>query len=164
MRNPFSSIPANIRWPMFIIGLLSISITASAYTFYKAHSDGGPAIVENYYEKGKNWNASAEARRNGGRLDVEIRVLPATGDNNMRPVEVTVRDSTGATVDDLTGMIRGLRPHLAAPVASVPLRSVDGTPGTYRQLLPMAAGGIWDFEIDGSLGETPIQTTIRVRL
>jgi hypothetical protein len=164
MNLPIPSIPARIRWPMFVVALLLISITASAYTLYRANSDGGPAIVEDYYTKGKQWDTTARAKRNGSRLTVSVQVLDDTGQNSMHPVIITVTDSAGDAVTDLSGIVRGLRPHLAKPVATVPLQPVDGAPGTYRQLLPIGERGVWDFEIDGARGDTPIRTTTRLRL
>ncbi|PEN13581.1 hypothetical protein CRI94_09750 [Longibacter salinarum] len=164
MKLPFPSIPAHIRWPGFVVALLLISITASFYTLYKAQTDGGAAIVKDYYEKGKQWDDTAKAIRNGDELTVSVRVMPASSDGEMRPVEISVQDQSGTAVSDLNGMIRALRPHLSAPVAAVPLHPVADSPGTYRQLLPIASDGVWDFEIDGSRGDTPIQTTVRTRL
>jgi nitrogen fixation protein FixH len=154
------SIPPHIRWPMLVVAFLVSSISWSSYTFYKAQSDGGPAIVENYYQKGKAWNATAQAQTAGRALDVELHIGEATGENHMRMVEIVVRDSTGAPVE-LSGMLRGLRPHKAKAVASVPLRPVRDRPGTYQQMLPLRDAGLWDFEIDAERGTTAVQKTIR---
>lgn len=163
MNLPVPSVPPHIRWPLFVIALLLISITASAYTFFMAQSDGGAAVVENYYTKGKAWDQTARAQTAGNALDVDLQIGKAEGENHMRMVEVVVRDSSGAPVS-LSGMIRGRRPHLAAPVASVPLQPVDGQPGMYRQMLPIRERGLWDFEIDATRGTTAVQKTIRRNL
>lgn len=162
MRLPFPAIPAHIRWPAFVIGLLLISITASAYTFYRAHADGGPAIVEDYYKKGKAWNQTARAQTAGQAFDVTVDVQAVSGE--LRPVEVVVRDADGGVVTDLSGMLHARRPHRAGSVATVPLVPVDDRPGTYRQLLPIQGSGIWDFVVDGTRGDTPVQMTIRLTL
>ena len=113
MKFPVPRIPAHIRWPMVVVALLLTSISWSSYTFYKAQSDGGPAIVENYYQKGKAWNETAQAQTAGRALDITLHIGEATGENHMRMVELVVRDSTGAPVE-LSGMLRGLRPHKAS--------------------------------------------------
>jgi len=162
MRLPFPSVPAHIRWPAFVIGLLLISITASAYTFYQAQADGGAAIVEDYYKKGKAWDQTARAQKAGQAFDVTVDVQALSGE--FRPVEVVVRDADGRAVTDLSGMLHARRPHLTGSVAAVPLVPVDDRPGTYRQLLPVQEPGIWDFVIDGTRADTPVQMTVRLTL
>lgn len=147
-----------------IVALLLTSISASAYTFYKAHSDGGPAIVNNYYEKGKHWNETAAAKKAGSEFSVDVAVLDPTENQALRPVEVTIRDANGEPVRDLSGLLHALRPHKAAPVATVPLHPVEGRPGVFRQSLPVNAAGVWDFQIDGTHRDVSVQTTVRVRL
>jgi len=160
MNFPVPSIPPHIRWPLFVITLLLISIAASSYTLFMAQSDGGAAVVENYYTKAKAWDQTARAQTAGNALNIDLQIGEAKGENHMRMLEVVVRDSSGTPVS-LSGMIRGRRPQLAAPVASVPLQPVEGQPGTYRQMLPVRERGIWDFEIDATRGTTAIQKTIR---
>jgi len=160
MKLPVPSIPPHIRWPFFVVVLLLISITASSYTFFMAQSDGGAAVVENYYTKAKTWDQTARAQTAGNALDIDLQIGEAEGQNHMRMLEVVVRDSSGTPVS-LSGMIRGRRPHLAVPVASVPLQPVEGQPGTYRQRLPVRERGIWDFEIDAMRNTTAVQKTIR---
>ena len=164
MKIPLPKLPPNVAWPLMVVALLLTSITASAYTFHKAHSDGGPAIVNNYYEKGKHWNETAAAKKAGSGLVVDVAVLDPSENQALRPVEVTIRDADGAPVAGLTGMLRALRPHKAAPVATVPLQPVEGRPGVFRQSLPVDARGVWDFQIDGMHHDVSIQKTVRVRL
>jgi hypothetical protein len=164
MKIPLPTLPPNIAWPLMIVALLLTSITASSYTFYKAHSDGGPAIVNNYYEKGKHWNETAAAKKAGSGLVMDVAVLAPSENQALRPVEVTIRDAGGEPVTGFRGMLHALRPHKAAPVATVPLQPVDGRPGVFRQSLPVNATGVWDFQLDGTRGEVSVQKTVRLRL
>ncbi|MEM6783480.1 MAG: hypothetical protein AAF624_07060 [Bacteroidota bacterium] len=39
-------IPPHIAWPLFVVLLLSISVSAAIYTAYMAHADGGVQVIE----------------------------------------------------------------------------------------------------------------------
>lgn len=159
MRIP--TLPPHIGWPLLVVSLLSISITASVYTLFAAQSDGGPEVVDNYYEKGARWDESQAARVRGDALTVAVDVAPSTGDARLRPVTVTVRDSTGQPVDGLRGTVRASRPQTAGVRATIPLSAADA-PGTYRQMIPLPESGLWDFELDVTHAEDAILTTVRV--
>ena len=164
MRLP--SLPPHIGWPLLIVGLLSISITASVYTLFAAQSDGGPAIIRNYYEKGKTWNQTAQARQRGTALDVSISVQPvpadAPHDPSLRPVVVTVRDTSGTPLPGLQGRLRLFRPQTAGALATIPLSSVASEPGVYRQLLPIQSAGLWDVERTATVHGQPVSKTLRI--
>jgi hypothetical protein len=154
--------PPSIRWPALIVVLLSISISFSVYTLFAAQSDGGPAIVNDYYQKGKNWNETAETRRRGERLSMDVVVEPAGDEKRLRPVVLTVRSPAGDPVVDLQGAARLYRPQTVEVLATVPLSPVPGQPGTYRQLMPIQSTGLWDVELHATHGGKPLSKTVRV--
>ncbi|MEM8558508.1 MAG: hypothetical protein AAGG50_11855 [Bacteroidota bacterium] len=39
-------IPPHIAWPLFVVLLLSMSVTAALYTAYMANVDGGVQVIE----------------------------------------------------------------------------------------------------------------------
>jgi len=166
MRIP--SLPPHVGWPLLVVGLLSISITASVYTLFAAQSDGGPAIIRNYYQKSKTWNETAQARQRGTALDVSLSVRPASADAShdpsLRPVVVTVRDSSGAPVPALQGRLRLFRPQTAGALATIPLSPVSSEPGVYRQLLPIQSTGLWDVELDATIDGHPVTKTLRIEV
>lgn len=148
---------------MLIVTLLGISITFSVYTLFAAQSDGGPAVVENYYEKGKNWNESSEARRNGDALSVDVDVQPAGAEKRLRPVAITVRDADGNPVSALRGTVRLYRPQTVKLQATIPLVPA-GEPGVYRQLLPIQSAGLWDVELHATQGSAAVSKTVRIEI
>lgn len=149
---------------MLIVTLLGISITFSVYTLFAAQSDGGPAVVENYYEKGKNWNESSEARRNGDALSVDVDVQAAGAEKRLRPVVLTVRDADGEPVSALRGTVRLYRPQTVKLQATIPLSPVAGEPGVYRQLLPIQSAGLWDVELHATRGSAAVSKTVRIEI
>jgi nitrogen fixation protein FixH len=162
MRIP--TLPPNIRWPLFVVGLLSISISASVYTLLASQSDGGAAVVENYYERGKQWDQESAMRRVGASLSVDVQVSPAPENEALHAVVLTVRDSSGAPVTGLQGSLRALRPDRSGVQASVPLAPRSGAPGVYRQVIPLDARGLWDLEMKATYGGEALLRSIRVEV
>jgi len=156
--------PPHIAWPTLIVCLLSVSISFSVYTLFAAQSDGGPAVIDNYYQKGKDWNETAEARRNGDVLTVDVDVQQAGDEKRLRPVVLTVRDESGAPVSTLQGTARLYRPQAANLQATIPLAAVPGEPGVYRQLMPIQAAGLWDIELQATRNGTHLSKTVRVEI
>ncbi len=118
------------------------------FTLYSANTDGGVTVIDNYYDKGLRWDATAAARARAEAMALDAAVQPVTGAEaeGFRVVELTIRDSAGAPVTELRGTLRATRPHTPADV-TVPLARTD-TPGLYRQQLPLGARGLWDLELD----------------
>ena len=45
------------RWPMLLIGLLAMSITAQAVLVFVATRRDSPAPIDNYYQRAQAWDA-----------------------------------------------------------------------------------------------------------
>ncbi|MDX1547553.1 MAG: FixH family protein [Rhodothermales bacterium] len=155
------AIPPRLFWPGFIVSLLIMSITAVALTIVAATSDGGVQVVENYYEQAAAWDSTQARRAASDALgwQATLHMEPA-GTEGLRAVVVSVRDAEGRPVDGLAGTVTARRPHRSAAVATVPLVE-SATPGVYRQALPVAAPGLWDFEVAAARAEDRFQAAIR---
>jgi len=161
MRIP--TLPPNIGWPLLVVCLLSISISASVYTLLAAQSDGGPAIVDNYYAKGSNFDATAAARDAARDLRVDVAVHAEGDTPGLRPVVVTIR-TADAPLTGLNGTVLLSRPHVAGALSTVPLHPTD-TPGVYRQLLPIQSTGLWDVTVEARSAErVSFEKTVRIDL
>ena len=155
-------LPPHITWPLFIVGLLGMSVTTVVITVVAARSDGGAQVIDDYYQKAVNWDETAALQAASDALGwhAEI-VLPPDSQNTMpRLVEVTLRDREGRPIESAQGAIRAFRPHRAGVVAERPLTPAE-TPGLYRQALPINQGGLWDFEIVAVRDTSTFITTIR---
>jgi nitrogen fixation protein FixH len=142
-------IPPNIGWPLFIIAILSMSVTAATYTFVQANSGGGAQVVDDYYQRALDWDVEKAHRENAERFGWHMALrYDRALENGLRVIELHVTDSTGVGVEEISGTIRAYRPHLSNPIAEVPLQPVGD--GRYRQLLPAEAAGLWDFELRAS--------------
>ena len=154
-------LPPHIAWPLFVVALLVMSITAAVITVVAAHSDGGPQVVENYYQKAIDWDKTQARQAASDALgwQADVRVLPAA--DSTRIVEVMVRDSTNTPLDRLTGIVRATRPHRTGFSVEAALRPVEHQPGVYRQVLAMRDAGLWDIEIIAVRNGQHFQTRTR---
>ncbi len=156
-------LPPHITWPLFVVGLLSMSVATVTITVMASRSDGGAQVVEDYYQKAVNWDETAALQAASAALgwQIELTVAATSADEEGRPVEIMLRTRDGQPVDQARGAIRAFRPHRANVVAERTLVAVDGTPGLYRQTLPIQQTGLWDFEITATQDSLRFQTTIR---
>jgi len=162
MRIP--TLPPNIGWPLFVVGLLSISISASVYTLLAAQSDGGAAVVDNYYEKGKQWDAKMAKREAGAALTMDVDVAAAPENAALHAVTLTLRDAETGEPVVLNGSLRARRPDRSGVQATVPLSPRADAPGVYRQLIPLDARGLWDLEIQATYAGAEFLKSVRVEI
>lgn len=139
-------LPPHIGWPLMVVGLLAISLSACVITILAAQRDGGAQVVADYYAQAVGWDAAAEAQAASDALGWTATFALGDADAGRRPLTLTVRDADGAPVEGLRGLLHLARPHQAKAVAQIPLQP-DARPGTYRQRVPMAAAGLWDVQV-----------------
>ena len=156
-------LPPHITWPLFIVGLLSMSVVTVVITVVAARSDGGPQVIDDYYRKAVNWDETAALQAAsdalGWQADIAIPSDPLN--TTARPVDITLVDREGRPIAEAQGTIRAFRPHRAQAVAERPLTAVPETPGLYRQVFPIQQAGLWDFEIIARKDTMTFITTIR---
>lgn len=156
-------LPPHIGWPMLVIGLLLMSLSAAAITVVASQSGRGTQVVEDYYGQAARWDETAALRAavEAEGLHVTVEVEPGSHQAPLRPVVISVRDRAGQPVTGLQGTLRAFRPQRAGAVATIPLTPAPEAPGTYRQLVPLGAAGLWDFEIHARHNSLAFQTTLR---
>ncbi|MDX1529932.1 MAG: FixH family protein [Rhodothermales bacterium] len=154
-------IPPHIAWPGVVVLLLGATVLSMTGVLMAANSDGGVAVVEDYYRQGLDYDAVQKAQQASAALGWTAEaVLDTPTANGLQPLAVTVRDRRGAPVTGLVGIVRARRADEAEAAATVPLAETEA-PGVYRQALPLGRGGVWDFELDARRGEARFVTTIR---
>ncbi len=157
------SLPPHIAWPLFIVAILLVGIGGAFSALIAAHSDGGAQVIEDYYAQAVAWDEIASRRARSVMLGwrADLQILDGTTDTRLYTTEITVRDSSGAGVPGLSGTIRAMRPQQAGAVAEIPLAPVAGSPGLYRQQLPIGEAGVWDFEVTAHKDSVQFHTRIR---
>lgn len=133
-----------IRWPLFIIGLLVLQVGLGIFFFMKATSDPSFAVEEDYYQKAVNWEGKqAQDRTNaelGWTLDPSAGPINDTLTTRLLTAELSDRDNspvTGATVRVET--FHNIR---AGEILRADL--VETTQGLYEVDLPMLRPGLWE--------------------
>ena len=141
-------LPPHIGWPLMVVGLLVMSIAAATITVVAAHSDGGAQVVDEYYTKATQWDEQVARQAASDALGWSTRLTVHTLDaRGLRTADVLVTDRAGTPIEGLAGTLAVRRSPASDIVATIPLQPVAGQPGLYRQALPVAASGLWTFEV-----------------
>ena len=156
-------IPPQIGWPIMVVSLLLLNVSIVLVTLFLARSDGGAQVIENYYEKGVEWDVQAAVRASSDALGWEADVILIK--DNVVPgfctLEVAIQDSDGYGVEGLIGSFILFRPQKARPVLEMPLLPDVNRPGLYYQMVPFQDSGLWDIEL--FLRKTDMVFTTRQR-
>jgi hypothetical protein len=140
------------RWPIFLGGLLAMSIVASGVIVWVATRPDTPRPIRGYYEAAQAWDAD-EAVESASRqlgwtvrfeLPSEVPYMPGMP----RPVDVYVADRNGAPVSGLAGRLFAIRSSDTRLNQAADLVALPQSPGQYRTLVRLDAPGAWELRID----------------
>jgi hypothetical protein len=140
------------RWPIYLGGLLTMSIVASGVIVYVATRPNAPRPIKGYYEAARAWDADeavVEASRELGwtvRYELPSDVPHFAG--MPRPVDVRVADRDGRAVTGLTGHLFAVRSSDTRLNQTGSLTELPQQPGSYRTIVLIDAPGEWEFRID----------------
>jgi hypothetical protein len=141
------------RWPLYLGGLLVMSIVAEGILVFSATRPDAPRPMKDYYQQAARWDQdaaiAAESRRLGWAVDVDVpsgpEVVAAAGP---RPVDVVIRDRDGHPVTGLAGDVHAIRASDGRLNATGTLTELPQQPGRYRTLLTLAAPGLWELDVE----------------
>lgn len=140
------------RWPMFLGGLLSMSILAQGILVYVATRPDAPRPMKDFYERSLSWDADAallaSSRDLGWRVRFELPGDTPLSPGMPRPVDVHIHDRDGAPLAGIAGDFEALRPADARQNQAGALTALPHLPGTYRTLVRLDARGLWDFRLN----------------
>jgi len=140
------------RWPIYLGGLLMMSIVACGALVWVATRPNSPRPIESYYEAARAWDADeavAEASRELGwavRYELPADVPHVAG--MPRPVDVHVADREGHPVTGLAGTLFAVRPSDTRLNQSGALTALPQRAGSYRTLIRLDAPGTWELRVD----------------
>ncbi|MEN8162944.1 MAG: FixH family protein [Acidobacteriota bacterium] len=150
-----------VRWPLFIIGLLVLQVGLGVFFFLKATSDPSFAVEEDYYQKAVNWeDKQAQDRKNtelGWTLEHSIGTINDDQSTRTLTAELIGRDSntiTGATV-----RVETFHNVRAGEILRAELQETG--PGHYEVRLPMLRPGLWEIRFTAELGSERFTHTAR---
>jgi hypothetical protein len=156
------------RWPIYLGGLLTMSVIASGVIVWVATRPDTPRPIKGYYEAARAWDADeavADASRQlGWTVGYEFPSDVPHYAGMPRPVDVRVADREGKPVLGLTGYVFAIRPSDTRLNQSGALVALPQTPGGYRTLVLMDAPGAWELRIDVRQGALRFVHAARVTL
>jgi len=140
------------RWPIYLGGLLTMPIVATAVLVWVATRPDSPRPISGYYQAARAWDATEAVEDASRQLGWTVRYeLPSDIPHYRgmpRPVDVRVADRDGKPVTGLTGRLFAIRPsdtrlNQAGGLTEIPQRA-----GTYRTLVRLDEPGTWELRID----------------
>ncbi len=140
------------RWPIYLGGLLAMSVGASGVLVWVATRPDSPRPIKGYYEAARAWDideAVADASRQLGwtvRYELPSDVPHYRG--MPRPVDVRVADRDGTPVSGLAGKLFVIRLSDTRLNQSGDLTELPQQPGSYRTLVLLDEPGAWELRID----------------
>jgi hypothetical protein len=148
----FLKVLSEYRWPIYLGGLLSMSVVASGVIVWVATRPDTPRPMRGYYEAARAWDAGEAVEQASRELGWSVRYeLPPDVPHvpgMPRPVDVHVADRDGKPVSGLSGSLVAIRPSDARLNQSGVLVALPQTPGDYRTLVRIDASGAWELRID----------------
>ncbi len=143
-----------VRWPLFIIGLLVLQVAVGVFFVWKATSDPSFAVEEDYYNKAMNWEAAQAQAKNNQELGWVIaesfsppQVLGADP-----TLEVSLTDAEGKPITGARLQVETFHNVRAGHILRATLDERD--PGVYAAQLPMFRAGLWEIRYTVDLRDT----------
>jgi nitrogen fixation protein FixH len=148
----FFRMVSEYRWPIYLGGLLAMSVVSSGVIVWVATRPDTPRPIKGYYEAARAWDADEAVEEASRQLGWSVRYeLPSDVPHfpgMPRPVDVRVADRTGNPVSGLAGRLLAIRPSDTRLNQSGELVALPQTPGSYRTLVRIDVPGAWELRID----------------
>ena len=110
----FFRLVSEYRWPIYLGGLLAMSVVACGVIVWVATRPDAPRPIKGYYEAARAWDADEAVEEASRQLGWTVRYeLPADVPHFAgmpRPVDVRVADRDGKPVSGLAGRLFAIRP------------------------------------------------------
>lgn len=140
------------RWPLYLGGLLMMSIVACGVLVWVATRPDSPRPIRGYYEAARAWDADEAVAAASLDLGWSVRHELPAGIPHFpgmpRPVDVRVADRDGRPVAGLAGQLFAIRPADGRLNQSGELTALPQEPGSYRTLVRLDEPGAWELRLD----------------
>ena len=150
---------SDYRWPIYVGGLLAMSVISSGVLVYVATRPDPPRPIKGYYEAAQAWDADEAVEAASRDLGWNVRYEFPDGVPHIvgmpRPIDVHVTTREGAPVTGLTGRLFAMRPSDTRLNQTGALVEMPQQPGSYRTLVRVDEPGAWELRLD------TMQTTLR---
>ncbi len=148
-------------WVRGWLGLLVVFVCANMVMIYLAVTKNPSLVVEDYYERGQDYEQNMLKRR-AARPDWEMRVRPPKRTEVGQPAlfGFEVKDAAGAPVTPDDVVFYAYRPSGAEHDFSAPMRAVRA--GYYEADIAFPLLGVWDILISVKNGEQELNAPYRL--
>ena len=140
------------RWPIYLGGLLAMSIVSSGVIVWVATRPDTPRPMKGYYEAARAWDADEAfeeaSRQLGWSVNYEFPSDVPHVAGMPRPVDVYVSGRGGEPVPGLTGSLFAIRPSDTRLNQTATLVALPQSPGRYRTLVRIDTPGAWEVRVD----------------
>jgi nitrogen fixation protein FixH len=149
-------------WVIAWVAMVIIFFTMNLYMIYRAADNNPGLVVDNYYERGQDYEKNLlkrRARNPGWQMQIQLPKLIKEVD---QPVtcRLTVRDKAGQPVTPDAVTFYAYRPSDAKQDFSKPMRQVE--PGLYEAEIRFPLQGAWDILVIAKQGEDEFSTPTRI--
>lgn len=140
------------RWPIYLGGLLAMSVVACATLVWVATRPNAPRPIKGYYQAARAWDTDEGVAEASRQLGWTVRYeLPADVPHYQgmpRPVDVRVTDRDGQPVSGLAGKLLAIRPSDTGLNQAGDLTELPQLAGSYRTLVLLDEPGAWELRLD----------------
>ncbi|MCU0255184.1 MAG: FixH family protein [Vicinamibacterales bacterium] len=143
---------SDYRWPIYLGGLLAMSIVACGVLVWVATRPDAPRPIKGYYEAAQAWDADEAVEAASRELGWAVRYELPPGIPHFagmpRPVDVHVVDRDGKPVSGLVGDLFVIRPSDTRLNRTGQLVEIPQSAGRYRTLVVLDEAGVWEVRLD----------------
>ena len=152
----FLRLVSEYRWPIYLGGLLAMSVVACGVLVWVATRPDTPRPIKGYYEAARAWDANEAVEEASRQLGWTVRYELPSGVPHVagmpRPVDVRVADRNGKPVSRLAGRLFAVRPSDTRLNQAGELVEMPQEAGSYRTLVRLDEPGAWELRIEVTQG------------
>ncbi len=136
------------RWILIAPLLLVLHVSLMMVAVMKATGDASFAVVPDYYRKSLEWDQRKEALARSAALGwkFDLATSARVDEMGMRELTVSLRDSQGRPIDDMTVSVSYFHLARAGEGAAAELKSLGN--GLYAASVRLPAEGFCEFRVD----------------
>jgi nitrogen fixation protein FixH len=134
------------RWPLIIIGLLSIHVAGMLVAVSIATRDRSFAVMPDYYDRALNWDRAQAEKRASQKLGWKLQIEPAgaVDPTGRRRVRIRLIDAQGRPISPATIQITAY--HHAHASQRQTIQFQTDADGNAQQAMAMPFAGFYQFD------------------
>nr|VFJ78016.1 MAG: Nitrogen fixation protein FixH [Candidatus Kentron sp. FW] len=154
-------------WVITLLIVISIILSVNAGMIYLAIDSNPGLVVEDYYERGQNYEETILSRRALSRnLSLEVEVPPWIERGKPATFQFTGTDKSGRPIHPDAVTLHAYRPSDTTADFSIPMTKIPPAtkagPDRYLAEVVFPLGGVWDIVVAVKQGETEHNVPTRI--